>query len=107
MLLLGLCAMMSDHYRISSNRESGEGRFDIQLMPIGPTPKEMPGIIIELKSDKNDKGQSLETLATQALAQIDARHYDTEMKKAHINKILKYGVAFGGKKVYVVMREET
>ena len=46
-LVLGLCAMMDHRYDITSNRESGEGRYDIQLMP---KMKQDPGILIEFKA---------------------------------------------------------
>ena len=44
--LLGICSIMNNSYRIDSNKESGHGRYDIQLMPLN---KKMPGIIFELK----------------------------------------------------------
>ncbi|MFR1764615.1 PD-(D/E)XK nuclease domain-containing protein, partial [Waltera sp.] len=47
--MLGLCALMSGTF-VTSNRESGDGRYDIQLKPIR---KGMPGILIELKAGKN------------------------------------------------------
>ena len=46
-LLLGLCAILDDKYRIVSNRESGDGRFDIQMIP---RISQLPGILIELKA---------------------------------------------------------
>ncbi len=46
-LILGLCAMLDDRYQITSNRESGEGSFDIQMAPLS---EKLPGILIELKS---------------------------------------------------------
>lgn len=51
-LVLGLCAMLDNQYRITSNRESGNGRFDIQMVPLN---KKLPGILIELKAKKNSK----------------------------------------------------
>ena len=78
MLLLGLCSVLSDRYYLSSNREAGEGRYDILLRPKGHT---MPGIIIEVKAAKNLDETALQALADEALAQIKARKYDTELKK--------------------------
>lgn len=49
-LVLGLCAMLDKHYYVTSNRESGEGRYDIQLMP---RDDRRPGVLIELKAEKN------------------------------------------------------
>lgn len=45
-MMLGLCAILSNQYQIKSNRESGLGRFDIQLIPLA---KEIPGFIFEFK----------------------------------------------------------
>ena len=45
-LILGLCAMLDNQYRITSNREAGNGRFDIQMLPLK---KKLPGILIEIK----------------------------------------------------------
>lgn len=96
--LLGLCAAM-EPYTSTSNKESGTGRYDIQLKP---KTKSFPGIIIELKSEKNCSEDGLKELAKTALKQIDDRQYDTELKSSGINTIVKYGVAFSGKNVAVV-----
>ena len=97
-LVLGLCAMLDNRYYVRSNRESGEGRFDIQLMPRND---KLPGILIELKAGKECSEGALERLAQTALEQIDDRHYDTEMTAHGVTDILKYGVAFCGKKVSI------
>ena len=62
-LVLGLCAITNNRYYITSNRESGEGRYDIQLMPRDIS---KPGILIELKSAKNCSGEDLKALAQTA-----------------------------------------
>lgn len=98
-LMLGLCALLNNSY-VTSNRESGEGRYDIQLMPKN---NELPGIIIELKAEKNCSEDSLKKLAEKALAQIDENKYDQEMNTHGFLKIYKYGVAFSGKNVEVVV----
>lgn len=97
-LLLGLCAIMDNRYMISSNRESGEGRYDIQLMP---KDKKMPGILIELKVGRNSSESQLKELSRNALQQIYDRNYDTEMVAAGVESIFKYGVAFNGKMVEI------
>ena len=58
-LILGMCAVMDNSYRITSNRESGEGRFDIQLLPLN---KKLPGVLIELKAGKDCSEKQLEEL---------------------------------------------
>ena len=49
-LILGICAMLDNQYHITSNREAGNGRFDIQMLPLN---KKLPGILIELKAGKS------------------------------------------------------
>ena len=99
--MLGLCAVMNDGYYITSNREAGEGRFDIALMP---RKKELPGILIEIKAAKNCTEEKLAQLAQEALAQTEERKYDEDMKMHDVQSILEYGVAFCGKKVEVATR---
>ena len=83
---------------MTSNRESGEGRFDIQLMPKNNSRQ---GILIELKSKKDLSKEQLKTLAQEALNQINERQYDTELKTHGITTIFKYGVAFSDKNVAI------
>lgn len=97
-LVLGLIALMDNQYKIKSNRESGDGRYDICLIP---REDKYPGIIIELKWNKDLNEGKLSELADDALAQIDDRRYDVEMKENEIQNILKFGIAFSGKKVIV------
>ena len=97
-LVLGLIALMDNQYKIKSNRESGDGRYDISLIP---REDRYPVIIMELKWKKDLSAEKLEGLADEALAQIDSMRYDAEMKEDGINDILKFGIAFSGKKVSV------
>ncbi len=97
-LVLGLIALMDNHYKIKSNRESGDGRYDISLIP---RDGRYPGIIMELKWKKDLSADKLIELADEALAQIDNRRYDAEMKEDGIQDILRFGIAFSGKKVSV------
>lgn len=99
-LVLGLCAMLDKHYYISSNRESGEGRYDIQLLPRN---KKFPGVLLELKAGKNCSAEALKELSAKALQQIKDRKYDTDMRMAEVEHIWKYGVAFSGKHVEIIM----
>lgn len=97
-LVLGLIALMDNQYKIKSNRESGDGRYDISLFP---REDRYPGIIMELKWKKDLNADELLGLADEALAQIDDKRYDEEMKEDGIRDILKFGIAFSGKKVSV------
>ena len=97
-LVLGLMAMMDNQYKIKSNRESGKGRFDICLMP---RDNKHPEMIMELKWKKNLDDNELVLLADEAISQIHSMEYDSEMKSEGIKKILKFGIAFSGKRVCV------
>lgn len=97
--MLGLCALMSGFF-VTSNRESGDGRYDIQLKPVQ---KGLPGILIELKAEKDCSGEKLKKLSETALQQINDKKYDTDLITAGVSVIYKYGVAFSGKKVEVTV----
>ena len=97
-LMLGLLALLDNHYRIKSNRESGDGRYDISLFP---KEKKYPGIIMELKWESGLGESEIEALSDSALRQIDEKRYDTEMTEFGIDRILKLGIAFSGKKVTI------
>ena len=96
--MLGICALLGGSYT-TSNRESGEGRYDIEL---SPSVKTLPGILIELKAGKNCSGSELRVLADAALRQINEKKYDAEMISKGVTAIYKYGVAFSGKNVQVI-----
>ena len=96
-LLLGLCAILSNRYYVRSNGESGYGRFDIQLIP---KIKSIPGFIFEFKHAKTDS-EDLSALAREALNQIIAQKYETQMQAQGISEIVKIGIAFRGKKASV------
>ena len=95
--MLGVCALFDNSY-VTSNRESGDGRYDIAL---SPKVSNLPGIIIELKAEKNCNENKLQELAKTALKQINDKKYDTELKSKGVKTIYKYGVAFSGKHVAV------
>lgn len=96
-MMLGLCAILGNRYKIRSNRESGLGRFDIQLMPLT---KGMPGFIFEFKHTK-DEHTDLSALADSALQQIEAKKYDTELRDNGVNSLISIGIAFRGKSAVV------
>ena len=97
-LMLGLISLMDNQYKIKSNRESGDRRYDICLIP---REKRYPGIILELKWKEKLNESELDNLADDALNQIEKLRYDSEMRKESIAGILKFGIAFSGKKVSV------
>ena len=95
--MLGLCALLSNAY-VTSNREAGDGRYDIQLMPKNAA---LPGILIELKAEKHADAEQLKKLAAVALKQIHDKNYAADMQSHGVKTIYKYGVAFSGKKVEI------
>ena len=95
--MLGLCALLSNAY-VTSNREAGDGRYDIQLMPKNAV---LPGILIELKAEKHADAEQLKRLAAVALKQINDKNYAADMQSHGVKTIYKYGVAFSGKKVEI------
>lgn len=97
--MLGLCALLGGSF-VSSNKESGDGRYDIQLKP---NREDLPGILIELKAEKNCTADGLKKLSEAALKQIEDKKYDTELIAAGVKTIYKYGVAFSGKKVEIAV----
>ena len=99
-LVLGLIALVDNQYKIKSNRESGDGRYDISLIP---REKKYPGIIMELKWKKGLDSKGLEVLAEEALVQINSKRYDLEMKEEGMEVIIKLGIGFSGKKVRMKM----
>lgn len=103
MLLLGLCLNMHSQFIITSNRESGAGRYDIQLEP---KRQGLPGILLELKVVKEEikrVNQVLNNHAKKAIDQALTYHYDVELKKRGVNPILIYGVAFYKKNAAVLL----
>jgi len=96
-MMLGLCAVLGNRYHVQSNRESGLGRFDIQLTPLV---QGIPGFLFEFKHT-NDNSVDLTSLADSALRQIEEKRYDTELRKAGVKSIVKIGIAFRGKNAVV------
>lgn len=99
-LVLGLCATLDNRYKITSNRESGNGRYDLQLLP---KKNGLPGILIEIKAIREGMENNLAEAAKTALQQIAVKNYESEMKAQGIDTIVKYGVAFCGKNVEILM----
>ncbi len=97
--VLGLCAIMDNRYEVTSNREAGEGRFDICLKP---RQAGLPGILMELKASKDRN--KLKELAKAAVRQIEEKQYGVILEQAGVQTILKYGVAFSGKQVEIELK---
>ena len=102
-LVLGLMVDQTENYIITSNRESGYGRYDIMLEPIDKSNEKQPGIVIEFKVINPKKEKTLEETVEAALKQIEDKGYDAELVKRGVKKenIHHYGFAFKGKKVLI------
>ncbi len=98
--VLGLMAELSDRYVITSNRESGFGRYDVMLEPREPKDD---GIILEFKVWDSEEEKELSDTVRAALAQIEEKNYAAALTAKGIpeGKIRKYGFAFCGKKVLI------
>lgn len=96
-MMLGLCAVLGSQFKVRSNRESGLGRFDIELLPMV---KGIPRFIFEFKHTK-DINVDLDSLANSALKQIEDMKYDTELNNFGVEDIVKIGIAFRQKSAVV------
>lgn len=98
--VLGLMVELSDRYVITSNRESGFGRYDIMLMP---KKKTEAAYLIEFKVHHPKTEDSLADTVHHALDQIKKKDYQTELRKQGIppEHIFSYGFAFAGKQVLI------
>lgn len=98
--VLGLIVELSDQYVVTSNRESGFGRYDIMLTP---KKAQMDAYLIEFKVFNPKKEASLMDTVNAALAQINQKNYADELLKMGVssNRIYKYGFAFEGKHVLI------
>ena len=102
MLLVGLLYYVYGYKFPVSNREAGEGRADVLLVPEQENVGKLPGIVIEVKwGDGLDDG-GLGALSEEALGQIDAKAYSHAFPPG---PVLRWGVAFSGKRVAAVCSE--
>ncbi len=98
--VLGLLVELGDQYVLTSNRESGFGRYDVQLEPRKETDD---AVLLEFKVRDPGKEKSLEETVQNALAQIESRDYASGLREKGIpdGRIRKYGFAFEGKTVRI------
>lgn len=98
--VLGLIVELAGKYRVTSNRESGFGRYDVMLEPLEKT---KDAFVLEFKVFNPRKEKTLEDTIANALQQINEKDYDCELLSRGIQKenIFHYGLAFEGKKVLI------
>jgi len=105
--ILGLLAIIGDNYIIKSNRESGEGRYDIMLIPHD---KSENGVVIEIKQiekqKKEEKIHEFSQRINKAINQISRNQYYKELIDYNIaeNKIIKVPIVFAGKEPFITIR---
>ena len=95
-LILGMTLYLDSQYYVTSNKESGLGRYDVTIEPKNKNNK---GYILEFKVTKNE--EDLEKEAKQAIEQIISKKYDVSLKERGIKDIIILGVAFCGKLIKV------
>ena len=107
-LVIGFLATLNDYeiknYEIKSNRESGQGRYDIAVIPRDP---QVLGLLFELKSvEKTTTDAKLAKQVQKALQQIDDKNYVAEFRQRGIHKVLKIALVFKGKEFQLEYVEE-
>lgn len=98
--VLGLLVDLQGRYSVTSNRESGFGRYDVMLEPLNETDD---AIILEFKVHDSDEEQDLKATVQSALRQIDEQQYEANLcaRGMEQKRIRKYGFAFRGKEVLI------
>ena len=98
--VIGMLVYLNATHEVRSNRESGYGRYDVMIIPRDPA--RYPGVVIEFKIVP--KGGTLEETLESAHQQIEEKNYAAELRERGCSRVVRWGIAFRGKEVGVLVR---
>lgn len=99
-LVLGMCSMLGNRYHVITSSDQETGNFSIEMMPLEAR---LPAILVQTKRVTTGSYEQLEALARFACKQISNRQYETESKARYMQQALKYGVAYSGTAIRIIM----
>jgi hypothetical protein len=99
--LLGILISLRDEYEITSEKESGYGRYDIAIVPKDKSKK---AIIMELKTIDDFNGDTIDQTLDSALKQIEDRNYEAAVRQQGCQNIMKIAITFDGKRVWTKVK---
>jgi len=100
--ILGMLLNLTDTHVVTSNKESGYGRYDITVVPKNTRDR---AFILELKKIDDYHEETKDEALDNALQQIEDKQYEVGIRQLGINEITKLGVVFDGKKLWVKSKE--
>ena len=99
--MLGMLINLRDSHYVSSEKESGYGRYDIAVIP---KDKNKQALLMELKTIDTFHGETVDETLESALAQIEERKYETALRQQGCTKIMKIAVTFDGKRIWTKVK---
>ena len=101
-LVLGMMVQLQTEYRITSNRESGYGRYDVMLHPLQPN---LPAFVFEFKKFDAEDEESIQETLFSAMQQMKTNNYAATLQQEGHTDIHLIAIAFKGKEVKMVFEE--
>jgi hypothetical protein len=99
--MLGMLINLRDTHDVSSEKESGYGRYDIAVIP---KDKKQQALLMELKTIDTFHGETVDETLESAMAQIEERKYETALRQQACTKIMKIAVTFDGKRIWTKVK---